>query len=100
MVKHIVMWKLKETAHGLPKSENARLIKQKLEELNGKIPGLLKLEVGIDFLHSADSADIVLYSEFENREALQGYQDHPLHRAVMPFVAEAREMRIAADYEI
>lgn len=100
MVKHIVIWKLKETAHDLPKSENARLIKEKLEALNGQIPGLLKLEVGIDFLHSPDSGDIVLYSEFESREALLGYQDHPLHRAVMPFVAKARETRIAVDYEI
>ncbi|MGC8865589.1 MAG: Dabb family protein [Bacteroidales bacterium] len=100
MIKHIVMWKLKDSAHGFPKSKNALLIKEKLESLNGKIPGLLKLEVGIDFLQSPDSADIVLYSEFESREALQIYQDHPLHRAVMPFVAEARETRISVDYKI
>jgi len=94
------MWRLKEEAHGYNKNENARLIKEKLEALNGKIPGLIKLEVGIDFVHSPESADIVLYSEFESREALQVYQEHPLHKEVMPFVAGAREMRIAADYEI
>lgn len=100
MVKHIVFWKLKETAHGNTKAENALLIKEKLEALNGQIPGLLKLEVGIDFLHSPDSVDIALYSEFESKEALQIYQEHPLHKAVMPFVAGAREMRISADYEV
>lgn len=100
MVKHIVLWKLKGTAHGKTKAENVLLIKEKLEALNGKIPGLIKLEVGIDFLHSPDSADIALYSEFESKEALQIYQEHPLHKEVMPFVATAREMRISADYEI
>ncbi len=100
MVKHIVMWKLKNNAYGNTKEENALHIKNQLEALNGNIPGLLKLEVGIDFLHSSDSADIALYAELENREALQVYQEHPLHKAIMPFVAEAREWRISVDYEL
>jgi heme-degrading monooxygenase HmoA len=70
----------------------------KLEALNGQIPGLLKLEVGFDFSKSDMSADLVLYSEFESKEALQGYQDHPLHKAVQAFVKEARTERRVADY--
>lgn len=99
MVKHIVLWKLKEEANGMSKAENAAAIKQKLEELNGKIEGCIKLEVGFDFLHSAESADVVLYSEFENKAALDFYANHPLHKAVMPFIAEARSERRVVDYE-
>ncbi len=99
MIKHIVLWKLKDEANGLSKDENAKAIKQKLESLNGQIEGLIKIEVGIDFLHSAESADIVLYSEFESKEALNFYQQHPLHKAMMPFIAEARSERRVVDYE-
>jgi quinol monooxygenase YgiN len=99
MVKHIVFWKLKDEANGMSKAENAATIKQKLEDLNGKIEGCIKLEVGFDFLHSAESADIVLYSEFESKEALDFYANHPLHKAVMPFIAEARSERKVVDYE-
>ncbi len=99
MVKHIVFWKLKEEANGMSKAENAAAIKQKLENLNGKIEGCIKLEVGFDFLHSAESVDVVLYSEFESKEALDFYANHPLHKAVMPFIAEARSERRVVDYE-
>lgn len=99
MVKHIVFWKLKDEANGMSKEANAAAIKQKLEDLNGKIEGCLKLEVGFDFLHSAESVDVVLYSEFESKEALDFYANHPLHKAVMPFIAEARSERRVIDIE-
>jgi len=99
MIKHIVFWKLKDEANGLSKIENATTIKQRLENLNGKIEGLITLEVGIDFLHSVESADLVLYSEFENKEALTFYANHPLHKEIMPFIAEARSERRVVDYE-
>lgn len=98
MVKHIVMWKLKEEAHGNDKATNARLIKEKLEALNGQISGLIRLEVGIDFFGEGN-LDVVLCSELENREALDTYQNHPLHQALLPFVKEAVTERKAVDYE-
>jgi hypothetical protein len=100
MIKHIVFWKLKEQANGLNKAENAAAIKQNLEALNGQIKGLIHLEVGLDFLGSAESADLVLYSEFESKEALDFYASHPLHKAVMPFIAESRSERRVVDYEV
>ncbi|MFY8190678.1 MAG: Dabb family protein [Bacteroidia bacterium] len=100
MIKHIVFWKLHEQANGMSKAENAAAIREKLEALEGKIEGLLKIEVGIDFLASAESADVVLYSEFESKEALNYYQQHPLHKACMPFIAEARSERRVVDYEL
>ena len=99
MIRHIVLWRLKAQAEGRGRAENAALIKRALEDLQGKIPGLLKLEVGFDFSKTADSSDIALYSEFESREALEAYQSHPLHEAVKPMVLSARDERRMVDYE-
>ncbi len=99
MIKHIVMFRLKDAAAGNDKTTNARLVKQMLEALNGKIPGMLKLEVGIDFSASNQSADLVLYSEFESRAALANYQAHPEHQAVIPFIREAISERRLVDCE-
>ena len=98
MIKHIVTWKLKDTAHGNDRATNARLTKEKLESLRGRIPGLLCIEVGLDFSATAASGDAVLYSEFASREALAVYQAHPLHQAIVPFVAEAASERRVVDY--
>jgi len=93
MIKHIVMWKLRDKADAVE-------IKHKLEALRGNIPGLLKIEVGIDFLGSEQSADVVLYSELESREALEAYQAHPKHQAVVPLVKAAAIARTVVDYEV
>ena len=77
MVKHIVMWKI-QGVNGQSKEETAQEIKRTLEDLNGKIEGLIHLEVGIDFLQSDASYDVVLYSELANKEALDFYQNHAL----------------------
>jgi hypothetical protein len=100
MVKHIVMLRLKDSAHGNDKLTNARLIKQKLEALRGQIPGMRLLEVGLDWSATDSSADLVIYSEFESRGALDGYQGHPAHQAVPPFIAEARLERRLVDYDV
>ena len=100
MVKHIVAWRLKDSAHGNTKAANARLIREKLEALRGQIPGLLHIEVGIDFSATETSADIVLLTEFESREALAAYYPHPAHQAVSSFVREAVAERRLIDYEI
>ncbi len=100
MIKHIVIWKLKDAAHGNDRASNARLAQEKLEALQGQIPGLLKIECGLDFSATGASGDLVLYSEFDSRESLAAYQVHPLHQAVVPFVAEATLDRRVVDYEI
>ena len=92
MIKHIVMWKLRDKA-------DAAEIKERLEALAGRIPGLLNIEVGIDFLESEQSADVVLYSELESREALDTYQNHAEHMAVVPLVKAAAVSRTVVDYE-
>jgi len=100
MIKHIVMWRLKEQAMGSGKRENAQRVREKLESMRGKIPGMVKIELGFDFSATPDSSDVVLYSEFESREALEGYMTHPVHEAVKDFIREVRTERHVVDYEV
>lgn len=100
MVKHIVFWRLKDFAEGRDKAANARLIKERLEALAGRIPGLLSIEVGCDFVHAETSCDLALYSELESREALDAYQAHPAHQAVIPLIRALVTERRAVDYEL
>jgi len=100
MIKHIVAWKLKDIAEGKSKQENALKAKKLLESLNGKIPGMLHLEVGIDFSKTDSSSDIVLYSEFEDKKSLDEYQKHAEHEKIKPFIKLIIIERRLIDYEI
>jgi heme-degrading monooxygenase HmoA len=99
MFKHIVLWKLKETAGGRSREENARLIKERFEELANMIDGLKHLEVGIDVLRTDASGDVVLVTEFESRAAYEAYNAHPAHKALVAFIGELRDERRVIDYE-
>ena len=101
MIKHIVLWKLKATAEGRSKQENALELKRRLENLNGNIPGLIFLEVGINLPdnNSGDEADVVLYSEFDDIASLKAYHAHPEHQKIIPFARAIREERRVVDYQ-
>lgn len=99
MVRHIVMWKLKDFAEEATRQENAVKMKQMLENLRGKIPGLLKIEVGIDFSATDASGDVVLCSEHTDRAALESYQRHPEHQKCVAFVKNVVSERRLVDYE-
>jgi hypothetical protein len=98
MIKHIVMWKLKDFAEGCSKKENAEKIKTMLEALRGKIGQIVYLEVGINENSSDMAYDAVLISEFENAEKLQEYKKHPEHVKVSEFVSKVREGRTVVDF--
>jgi hypothetical protein len=100
MVKHIVMWKLKELANGKSKDENTAEIKKMLEALPAKIEVIQHLEVGIDFLHGDMSADVVLTVQLASKSDLESYRMHPDHQAVIPFINEVVHERWVIDYEI
>lgn len=99
MLKHIVMFKLKDEALGKAKAENARLIKRELESLKGKIPEIRALEVGINCNHVAGEWDIVLVSEFDDLESMKRYQAHPDHVKAGEFIGQVRLDRAFADYQ-
>jgi hypothetical protein len=99
MVKHIVFWTLKESAEGRSAQQNAKEMKRQLEALNGRIPGLIKFEIGVDFGQTEASFDVALYSEFTDRDALAHYKNHPEHLAVADFIGKIRRNRIVVNYE-
>ena len=93
MVKHIVMYTLKE---GVEKEAAVELIRSVLEPLVGKIPGLQHLEVRRAF----NGLDCALYSEFESKEALAAYREHPAHLAAKEHFWKFLDTRVCADYEV
>lgn len=99
MIKHIVLWTFKEQAGGQSKQENLRAAKEKLEAMSGKIPGMTHLEVGLSYQTREGAWDLALYSEFESKAALEGYQSHPEHRKVIDYLRTVRDQRAVADYE-
>lgn len=94
MVKHIVVYTLKE---GVNKEDTVAMIASLLEPLAGKIPGLKHMEVRRVYQGGMDYA---LYSEFESREALQLYAEHPLHVQAKEQFFHLLDKRVSADYEI
>lgn len=99
MIKHIVMWKLKGST---PAEQHAHrhTVKRALESLRGKVPGLLRLEVGLDESGIDYAFDVVLYSEFESSAALAAYADHPEHQRVRREMSDLRVQRHQVDYAI
>jgi hypothetical protein len=97
MIKHIVMWNVRGESPE-QKAEAACLVKQAFEGLNGKIPGMNRLEIGIDVSRIDYACDVVLYSEFDNHNALQAYATHPEHLRVRDELADVRISRHQVDY--
>ncbi len=81
MVKHVILWTLKDELSDSEKAKVKRGIKTGLEGLADKIPGLLEIKVHITGLESSN-AELMLDSAFETPEALKGYSVHPEHVAV------------------
>lgn len=100
MIKHVVMWKLKDFAEGCGKKENALKIKTMLEGLRDKIKEISYLEVGVNLNDSPMAFDAVLISEFEDEHKLEIYKEHPEHVKVADFVARVREGRAVVDYRM
>lgn len=74
MFTHIVFFKLND-----PSKENLERAKNILEQMEGKIPQLKYIEVGVDVLHTERSYDIALTTRFDSLEDMQEYQVHPYH---------------------
>ena len=94
MVTHVVLFKMKDRS-----GDSARRARQVLAEMQGQIPGLLSVEVGVDYQRSERSFDVALITKHESREALEAYQVHPVHRKVAAFMAEVRDASVAVDFE-
>lgn len=98
MIKHVILWKLKESMSEEEKSAARAEAKRRLESLNGKIDGLVSLKVVAAPLPSS-SADMMLDSEFVSAEALAGYQANPLHLEAAGYVRSVVEARLCLDFD-
>ncbi len=93
MVKHIVLYTLKQD---VDKESAVKLIASKLEPLVGVIPGLLLMEVRPAY----NGLDYALYSEFESREALCAYAEHPAHLEAKEHFWHMLDQRYCTDYDV
>ena len=101
MVKHVILWTLKDDFSAEEKENIKKGIKEGLEGLKGKIPGLLEIKVNAYGRLDSSNADLMLDSTFENAQALKSYSKHPEHVAVAdskvrPFTAS----RTCLDFEM
>lgn len=100
MVKHVILWTLKEEFSKEQKEEIKAGIKAGLEGLKGQIPGLVDIKVNINGLPGS-TADLMLDSTFEDGTALKGYSVHPAHVAVAEGkVRPYTKIRSCLDFEI
>jgi quinol monooxygenase YgiN len=92
MIRHVVMWTLKNPAE-------APRFKALLDSCKGLVPGMLEFEVGIRRDGLEASVDVMLVSAFRDAAALAAYQDHPQHRAVGAQLGPMRQARHVLDFE-
>lgn len=100
MIKHIVFWQFHDHAEGAGKAANLAKAKALLDACAKLAPGTLAFEVAIAQPDHDCSYDLVLYSAFEDRQALDAYQNHPRHVALKPFIGAVRSARQCMDYEV
>jgi len=99
MIKHVVMWQLKDEAEGNSKSENETLVIDKLEGLKAEIAEIETLEVGKNLNTSNAAYDLVLITTHKNNEALATYVQHPIHQEAALFIGKVVSERSVVDFE-
>ena len=101
MIKHVVCFQLADEAEGKTKAENARIIKEGLENLVNFIPQSKKIEVGINCPDTPDTNyDVLLYCEFDSVADLNIYQEHPEHKKVGAYIGKVKIGRVCVDWEV
>ena len=99
MVKHIILWQLKDELTVEEKVTIKKEMKESLENLVGKIPGLLEMKIQTEGLNSSN-AEVMLDSSFEDEAALKIYATHPDHVAVADEkVRPFTKVRLCLDFE-
>jgi hypothetical protein len=90
----VVLFKLKDRS-----PESIEKVAQALKGLDGKVPAIRSIEVGVDVLRSQRSYDIALTVKFDDIAGLEAYQGHPEHVKVADYIAAVRDSVAVADYE-
>ena len=98
MLRHIVMWKVKDGVEGRTKEESAVLLKENFEALKGKVEVLVDIQMGINAIDDPDSKDLVLVADVKDEEDLTAYKIHPDHQAAVKFASTMLYERVVIDY--
>lgn len=103
MIRHVVMWKLKDEAQGATKEKNAEKMKLILEGLKTSIEEIKNVEVGININEDEDNDmayDVVLISDFETELDFTMYTRNPHHKKAVDFIESVIEQRYFVDYKV
>ncbi len=100
MIRHIVMFKLKDFGSEIEKSKAAQEVIERLNELPLKINVIRKYEAGIDIRRLAWSFDIVLTMDFDTMSDLDFYTVHPAHQEFIAFNKDFSIDKVCIDYLI
>lgn len=98
MVRHILLWQLKDELTPAEKRAEAEQCKRDLEALVGVVPGLISLHVEINPMDSSN-VDMMLDSTMTDATAYDGYKVHPAHVAAANHVRSVVKSRVCMDYE-
>lgn len=100
MVKHVILWQLKDELTAEEKATIKKEMKESLEALVGKIPGLVEMKIQIEALETSN-AEVMLDSTFEDEASLKTYATHPEHVAVADGkVRPYTKARFCLDFEV
>lgn len=94
MIRHVIMWKFKEG-----EEENMHKFLDALKALDGVIPEIRRMEVGVN-QNPANDYHACLIADFDDMDAVNRYRDDPRHKEVSRFCKSIREARCAVDFEI
>lgn len=104
MIRHVVMWKLKEKAEGATKEKNAEKMKLILEGLKVNIDEIKNVEVGINISNDDKEAgspyDVVLISDFETELDYTMYTRNAHHKKAVKFIDSVIKERHFVDYKM
>lgn len=100
MIRHIVMFKLKDFGSEAKKMAAAAEVKKRLDELPSAIPVIRRYEAGIDIRKLNWSYDIVLTMDFDSMADLDAYTVHPFHQEFITFNKDYSAAKVCIDYEI
>ncbi len=99
MIKHIVIWKLREFSSREEKAKTAQNLRSKLLEMQEAISEIQSVEVGINNdKASSSNYDVILITRFKSWSDLKAYKVHPAHQELIEYLQNIRELRVAIDY--
>lgn len=98
MIRHIAMFHLTDACQAEGKEKVIEKIKASVANMNGKIPGLIKAEIGVNYMGGPH--DIVMYCEFEDEKSARDFGQNPLHVQHRDNMKDYVSDRVFADYEI